>query len=277
MTLASITIVDWFLSLKVIWQALIAGVFTWFMTALGASFVLFFKTVTPKAFTVMIGFAAGIMLAAVFFSLLLPSIDIAESGGLIPWVPAIVGFALGGIFLRFVDLLIPHLHPGASNDEIEGPKTQLKRSWLMIIAVTIHNFPEGLAVGVAFGALTGGVDSVSIMGAVSLALGIGIQNIPEGFAVSAPLRSEGFSGKKSFFFGQLSGVVEIIGAVVGAVIASSRTNILPYALSFAAGAMIYVIVEELIPESQRSKYSDLATIATMVGFAVMMLLDVALS
>lgn len=147
----------------------------------------------------------------------------------------------------------------------------------MIIAVTIHNFPEGLAVGVAFGALAGGVESVSLMGAVSLALGIGIQNIPEGFAVSAPLRSEGFSGRKSFFFGQLSGTVEIVGAVIGAVIASSMTHILPYALSFAAGSMIYVIVEELIPESQRSKYSDLATVATMVGFAVMMMLDVALS
>lgn len=267
---------DWVLSQNIIFIAFIAGLFTWAMTAFGASFVFLFKQISAKAYTIMLGFAAGIMIAASFWSLLLPSIEMAEASGTIGWVPAAVGFIMGGLFLRLIDMLIPHLHLGAPEESKEGPKTKLKRAWLMIFAVTIHNIPEGLAVGVAFGALANGGESVSVMAAISLALGIGLQNIPEGFAVSAPLRGEGFSRGKSFFYGQLSGSVELIGAVVGALIASSLTNILPYALSFAAGAMIYVVVEELIPESQQSKYADLATISTMFGFVIMMIMDVAL-
>jgi ZIP family zinc transporter len=267
-----------FISLNVVSQAFIAGVFTWAMTALGAAFVFLFKKISPKVSAIMLGCAAGIMLAASFWSLLMPSIDMAASAGMIAWVPAVVGFLLGGLFLRLMDYVVPHLHIGAPTSEREGPRTKMKRSSLMIFAVTLHNFPEGLACGVAFGALaTGGAESIGLMGAITLTLGIGLQNIPEGFAVSAPLLSEGFSRKKSFFYGQLSGTVEIVGAVLGAVIAASMTRFLPYALSFAAGAMIYVVVEEIIPESQRSKYGDIATIATMVGFAIMMILDVALS
>lgn len=267
---------EWFLSLNVVTMALLAGVFTWFMTALGASFVFFFKTISPKVYTVMLGFAAGIMLAASFFSLLAPAIEMARENGDIPCLPAALGFLLGGFFLRIMDMVIPHLHLGAPDSTKEGPRTGLQRSWLMIFAVTLHNIPEGLAVGVTFGALAGGGDILSIMAPVTLALGIGIQNVPEGFAVAAPLRAEGFSRAKSFFYGQLSGSVEILGAVVGALIASSMTMILPYALSFAAGAMVYVIIEEMIPESQQSRHSDLATMATMLGFIVMTILDVAL-
>lgn len=268
--------IDWILSQNIIWIAFLAGLFTWGTTAFGSSFVFFFRTISPKVYTIMLGFAAGIMIAASFWSLLLPSIEMSAASAVAAWVPAAVGFIVGGLFLRLIDMLIPHLHLGASEEAREGPKTNLKRAWLMIFAVTIHNIPEGLAVGVAFGALASSGDSVSVMAALSLAVGIGLQNIPEGFAVSAPLRGEGFSRRKSFFFGQLSGSVELIGALIGALIASSMTTILPYALSFAAGAMIYVVVEELIPESQQSKHSDLATLSTLFGFVVMMILDVAL-
>lgn len=256
--------------------ALTAGLFTWGMTALGASFVFFFKTISPKIYTIMLGFAAGIMLAASFWSLLLPSIEMAEETAAWPWLPAAVGFLLGGLFLFLIDRLIPHLHLGAPDEAKEGPKTSMQRSWLMIFAVTIHNIPEGLAVGVAFGALASHGDPAGLMAAITLTLGIGIQNVPEGFAVAAPLRGEGFSRVKSFFWGQLSGSVELLGAVIGAAIASSLAAILPYTLAFAAGAMIYVVVEELIPEAQQSKHADLATIAIMIGFIVMMILDVAL-
>lgn len=267
---------DWFLSQNVIFLAFLAGLFTWATTAFGASLVFFFKSISPKVYTVMLGFAAGIMLAASFWSLLMPAIEMAKESGTTPWIPAAVGFLCGGFFLRVMDMLIPHLHLGAADSDKEGPKTGLQRSWLMIFAVTLHNIPEGLAVGVAFGALASNSDPMSMMAALTLAIGIGLQNIPEGFAVSAPLRGEGFSRGKSFFFGQLSGSVELVGAIIGAAIASQMTTILPYALAFAAGAMIYVIIEELIPESQQSKHADLATIATMVGFVVMMVLDVAL-
>lgn len=267
---------DWFLSQNVIFLAFLAGLFTWATTAFGASLVFFFKSISPKVYTVMLGFAAGIMLAASFWSLLMPAIEMAKENGTTPWIPAAVGFLCGGFFLRVMDMLIPHLHLGAADSDKEGPKTGLQRSWLMIFAVTLHNIPEGLAVGVAFGALASNSDPMSMMAALTLAIGIGLQNIPEGFAVSAPLRGEGFSRGKSFFFGQLSGSVELVGAIIGAAIASQMTTILPYALAFAAGAMIYVIIEELIPESQQSKHADLATIATMVGFVVMMVLDVAL-
>lgn len=268
--------IDYLLSVNVIWLAFFAGLFTWLMTSFGASFVFFFKSISARVYTMMLGFAAGIMLAASFFSLILPAVEMAEQNGTTPWLPAAIGFLLGGFFLRIMDMVIPHLHLRSPDKNREGPRTGLNRSWLMIFAVTIHNIPEGLAVGVAFGALASGIDSVNIMSAITLTIGIGLQNIPEGFAVAAPLRGEGFSRMKSFFYGQLSGSVELLGAVIGAVIASSMTVILPYALSFAAGAMVYVIVEELIPEAQQSQHADLATIFLMFGFVVMMVLDIAL-
>jgi ZIP family zinc transporter len=267
---------DWLLQYNVIVLALFAGLFTWGMTAMGALMVFFFRQIAPRVYTIMLGFAGGIMLAASFWSLLLPSIEMASKNGQIVWLPALVGFLVGGIFLRGVDFITPHLHLGEAWENREGPKTKLKRSWLMIIAVTIHNIPEGLAVGVAFGSLANHNTTMGVMSAVSLALGIGLQNIPEGFAVAAPLRGEGFSRKKSFFYGQLSGIVELFGAVAGAAIASVMSRILPYALSFAAGAMIYVIVEELIPEAQQSKHADLATLFLMFGFVIMMVMDIAL-
>lgn len=224
----------------------------------------------------MLGFAAGVMIAASFWSLLAPSIEMAVDQGLIPWLPALAGFLGGGVFLLGVDKILPHLHLGARREEAEGINTSWKRSTLLILAITLHNIPEGLAVGVAFGALATGLPSASLAGAIALAVGIGIQNLPEGAAVSIPLRREGMSRFRSFWYGQLSGMVEPIAGVLGALAVVLFRPILPYALAFAAGAMIFVVAEELIPESQRHQNTDLATIGTMVGFAVMMLLDVAL-
>ena len=227
----------------------------------------------------MMGFAAGVMIAASFWSLLVPSIDMASHQGMIEWLPAVIGFLTGGLFLRICDQYLPHLHPGFPMKEAEGVKTSWRRATLLVLAITLHNIPEGLAVGVLFGAAASGVDptgTATIMGAISLALGIGIQNFPEGTAVSMPLRREGVSVGKSFWYGQLSGIVEPISAVIGAAAVLMIQPILPYALAFAAGAMIYVVIEELIPESQLHGNTDLATLGTMVGFSVMMILDVAL-
>ena len=224
----------------------------------------------------MLGFAAGVMIAASFWSLLAPSIDMAEQMGMIPWVPPVIGFLAGGVFLRLVDLLLPHLHLNEPMSKVEGVKTSWQKSILLTLAITLHNIPEGLAVGVAFGAVAAGIPSASLAGAVALALGIGIQNFPEGAAVSIPLRREGLSRKKAFFYGQASGVVEPIAGVLGALLVLVMMPILPYALSFAAGAMIFVVVEEAIPESQSSGNTDIATLGAMVGFAIMMTLDVAL-
>ena len=268
--------VDWFIALHPVIQALLATCFTWVMTGFGAAVVFLFKTINRRVLDGMLGFAAGIMIAASFWSLLAPAIEMAEQSGGIPWVPAVVGFLLGGIFLRIVDMLLPHLHIGFPDEEVEGIKTQWQRSVLLVLAITLHNFPEGLAVGVAFGALGANLPSATLAGAVALALGIGIQNFPEGMAVSVPLRREGFSRFKSFWYGQLSGIVEPIAGVIGAAAVLLMRPILPYALSFAAGAMIYVVVEELIPESQLESNSDVATSGALIGFAVMMLLDVAL-
>lgn len=268
--------IQWFRELHPVVQALLATCFTWSMTAAGAAVVFTFKTVNQRLLDGMLGFAAGIMIAASFWSLLAPAIEMAEQSGGIPWVPAVVGFLLGGIFLRIVDMLLPHLHIGFPDKEAEGIKTNWQRSVLLVLAITLHNFPEGLAVGVAFGALGANLPSATLAGAVALALGIGIQNFPEGTAVSVPLRREGFSRLKSFWYGQLSGIVEPIAGVIGAAAVLLMRPILPYALSFAAGAMIYVVVEELIPESQLESNSDVATSGAMIGFAVMMLLDVAL-
>jgi ZIP family zinc transporter len=268
--------IDFFSGLSPILQALIATLFTWIMTALGAGLVFFFKSIKRKVLDAMLGFAAGVMIAASYWSLLAPAIEMAEESHLPAWMPATFGFLMGGGFLWIIDKLLPHLHPGFPKEEAEGVSTSWRRSILLVLAITIHNIPEGLAVGVAFGALAADLPSATLGGAVALALGIGIQNFPEGTAVSVPLRREGLSRLKSFWYGQLSGVVEPAAGVLGAVAVIFMRPILPYALAFAAGAMIYVVVEELIPESQLQKHTDVATIGAMSGFAVMMTLDVAL-
>jgi ZIP family zinc transporter len=256
--------------------ALGATLFTWFVTALGAAMVFFFKTINKKILNSMLGFAAGVMIAASFWSLLNPAIEMAEESGTTSWVPAVVGFLSGGAFLLIIDKILPHLHMGLNTDEAEGIKTTWQRSILLVLAITLHNIPEGLAVGVAFGALANNPDSGMLAGAIALAIGIGLQNFPEGAAVSIPLRREGFSRLKAFTYGQLSGIVEPIAGVIGAYLVLTITPLLPYALSFAAGAMIFVVVEELIPEAQTGHETDLSTIGAMLGFATMMLLDVAL-
>jgi ZIP family zinc transporter len=266
----------WFVELSPVLQALMATLFTWGVTALGASFVFFFKSVRDNVLDFMLGFAAGVMIAASFWSLLAPGIEMAETMGVIPWIPAVAGFLLGGAFLYGLDKAIPHLHVGLSDSEAEGPPSSLHRSILLVLAITLHNIPEGLAVGVAFGALAHDIGTASLAGAIALALGIGIQNFPEGVSVAVPLRREGVGRGTAFWYGQLSGVVEPIAGVAGALLVITMRPILPYALSFAAGAMIYVVVEELIPESQHHGSTDLATIGALGGFAVMMLLDVAL-
>lgn len=258
-------------------QALIATLFTWAMTAAGAALVFGVKSVNQKLMDALLGFAAGVMIAASFWSLLAPGIEMAEQLGYIPWLTAVIGFMGGGIFMRLTDKFLPHLHPGLAMEEREGVKTSWQRSTLLVLAITLHNIPEGLAVGVAFGAVAANLPSASLGGALALAIGIGIQNFPEGTAVSMPLRREGLSKGKSFFLGQASGVVEPMAGVAGAYFVLKMQGILPYALAFAAGAMIFVVVEELIPESQTNhQHIDLVTMATMVGFSVMMTLDVAL-
>ncbi len=265
-----------FADLNPVTQALLATIFTWLMTAAGASFVLFFKNINKKFLDTMLGFAAGVMIAASYWSLLAPAIEMAEEGPLPSWVPAAAGFIAGGLFLGIIDKILPHLHPGLADTEVEGIHTTWKRSILLVLAITLHNIPEGLAVGVAFGAVAAGVPSATLAGAVALAIGIGIQNLPEGTAVSVPLRREGVSRFKCFWYGQLSGIVEPLAGVLGAVAVIVFRPILPYALAFAAGAMIFVVIEELIPESQQDKNADNATIGTIAGFTVMMILDVAL-
>jgi len=260
---------------NLVFLALCATLFTWLVTALGASMVFFFKTINKKILNSMLGFAAGVMIAASFWSLLKPSIEMAKESGIIPWMPALIGFLSGGAFLFLVDKLIPHLHMGLSTDKAEGIKTTWQRSVLLVLAITLHNIPEGLAVGVTFGALSNNPDAGMLAGAIALALGIGLQNFPEGAAISIPLRREGFSRLRAFHYGQLSGIVEPIAGVIGAYLVLSIVPLLPYALSFAAGAMIFVVVEELIRESQTGNETDLSTIGAMLGFAAMMMLDVA--
>ena len=268
---------EWFKEQQPIIQALLATIFTWGMTAAGAALVFLFKSINRKVLDAMLGFAAGVMIAASYWSLLAPSIEMAENTGQIKWVPPLVGFLSGGAFLFLVDKIMPHLHLRSKRvSEAEGIKTSLQRSILLVLAITIHNIPEGLAVGVAFGALAYDLPSATMAGAIALAIGIGIQNFPEGTAVSVPLRREKMTRLKAFWYGQLSGIVEPIAAVIGAMAVLIARPILPYALAFAAGAMIFVVVEELIPESQREFNTDIATVGTMIGFTVMMTLDVAL-
>ncbi|RPJ09806.1 MAG: ZIP family metal transporter, partial [Spirochaetaceae bacterium] len=259
---------SWLSATHPVIQTLYATGFTWGITALGAGMVFFFKSINRKLLDGMLGFAGGVMIAASFWSLLAPSIDLADELGMVKWIPPVAGFLAGGIFLRIVDRILPHLHIGENENHAEGLKTTWKKSALLIMAITLHNIPEGLAVGVAFGAVAAGIPGADIAGAVALAIGIGIQNFPEGAAVSVPLRREGFSRKKAFFYGQLSGIVEPIAGVAGAVLAISMRELLPYALAFAAGAMIFVVVEEVIPESQGSGNTHIATMGAMLGFAV---------
>jgi len=257
-------------------QVLLATGFTWGMTALGAAVVFLAKDLSRRMFDLMLGFAAGVMIAASYWSLLAPAIAMSEGMAIPAWVPAAVGFMLGGGFLRIIDKILPHLHLGFPIEEAEGVKTSWHRSVLLVLAITLHNIPEGLAVGVAFGAAAIGDPSASLGAAIALAIGIGIQNFPEGTAVSVPLRREGLSRLKSFWYGQLSGVVEPIAGVIGVLVLLIAKPILPYALAFAAGAMIFVVVEEVVPEAQRGGNADLATLGAMLGFTVMMILDVAL-
>ncbi len=273
--------VSFFLKLSPVIQALIGTLFTWGVTAVGAAVVFFFKSINRKILNAMLGFAAGVMIAASFWSLLNPAIILSEELGQIPWIVVSIGFLSGGLFLFGIDKLLPHLHIGLSEDKAEGIKTGWQRSILLVLAITLHNIPEGLAVGVAFGAAAYGIPGASITSAIALAIGIGLQNFPEGAAVSVPLRREGFSRGKAFLYGQASGIVEPMAGVMGAIAVGSMRGFLPYALSFAAGAMIFVVVEELIPEAQQDEgkvkgTADLVTLSCMLGFTVMMILDVAL-
>jgi len=267
---------DWFVEQNAVFQAFLATLFTWGVTALGAALVFTAKDISKRTLDVMLGFAGGVMLAASYWSLLAPALEMSSGMGTWAFVPAAVGFVLGAIFLRLVDMVLPHLHLNAPMSEAEGVKTSWQRSTLLVTAITLHNIPEGLAVGVAFGAVAAGLDSANLAGAISLALGIGIQNFPEGTAVSVPLRREGMSRMRSFMYGQASGMVEPMAAVLGAAAVLVARPLLPYSLAFAAGAMIFVVVEEVIPESQASGNGDLATMGVIFGFTVMMILDVAL-
>lgn len=253
-------------------NALLATLFTWGLTAAGAALVFPMRQPSRRLLDTMLGFAAGVMIAASYWSLLAPAIEMTNGR----WLPAAVGFLAGGAFLRIVDRILPHLHPGFPMEKAEGIKTSWQRSVLLVLAITLHNIPEGLAVGVAFGSVAAGLPSATLGGAVALAIGIGIQNFPEGTAVAVPLRREGFSRWRSFWWGQLSAVVEPVAGVIGAMAVLVWQPVLPYALSFAAGAMIFVVIEELVPESQLGGNTDLATLGSMGGFTVMMILDVAL-
>jgi ZIP family zinc transporter len=267
-------IIAYFEKIDPVLAAFYATLFTWFLTALGASFVLFFKNMNRVVLDGMLGFTGGVMIAASFWSLLAPAIEMSKGEGFIKVIPASFGFALGSLFIFGLDKVLPHLH--INFKETEGVKSPWQRTTLLVLAITLHNIPEGLAVGVLFGGVAAGIPEASIAGAVTLAIGIGIQNFPEGIAVAMPLRRMGMSRWKSFMYGQSSALVEPIAAVVGAVAVSFFTPILPYALAFAAGAMIFVVVEEVIPETQQDQNTDIATLGFIGGFIVMMVLDVAL-
>jgi ZIP family zinc transporter len=254
--------------------AFYATMFTWLVTAAGASLVFFFKTMNRAVLDGMLGFTGGVMVAASYWSLLAPAIEMSEGEGFTKVIPAASGFLMGALFLFALDKTLPHLH--INFKETEGIKSSWQRTTLLVLAITLHNIPEGLAVGVLFGGVAAGIPEASIAGAVTLAIGIGIQNFPEGIAVSMPLRRMGMSRRKSFMYGQSSAIVEPIAGVLGAVAVTFFTPILPYALAFAAGAMIFVVVEEVIPETQQDKNTDIATLGFIAGFIVMMSLDVAL-
>jgi ZIP family zinc transporter len=270
-------IITFFESIDPILAALYATLFTWALTALGASLVFLLKGMNRALLDGMLGFTGGVMVAASFWSLLAPGIEMSPGEGFVKVIPAVVGFGLGALFLFGMDKILPHLHVNFKETEKEGIKTPWHRTTLLVLAITLHNIPEGLAIGVLFGGVAAGFDGATIGGAVALAIGIGLQNFPEGFAVSMPIRRQGVSKFKSFMYGQSSAMVEPIAAVIGAWAVMTFQPILPYALSFAAGAMIFVVVEEVIPETQRDKYTDIATLGFIAGFIIMMTLDVGLS
>lgn len=269
-------VINYFETLDPVMAALLATLFTWGLTALGAALVFFFKKMNRAIFDGMLGFTGGVMVAASFWSLLAPGIEMSKGEGFIKVIPAVVGFALGALFIFGLDKILPHLHVNFKMSEKEGVKTPWHRSVLLTLAITMHNIPEGLAIGVLFGGAAMGLEGASIGGAVALAMGIGLQNFPEGFAVAMPLRGQGLSRWRSFNFGQMSAIVEPMAAVLGAWAVMTFEPILPYALCFAAGAMIFVVVEEVIPESQQDRYTDIATMGFIGGFLVMMTLDVGL-
>lgn len=269
-------LIAYFESIDPILAAFYATLFTWGLTALGAALVFFFKTMNRAVLDGMLGFTGGVMIAASFWSLLAPGIEMSKGEGFIKVMPAAIGFLFGALFLFGLDKVLPHIHLNFKESEKEGIKTPWHRTTLLTLAITLHNIPEGLAVGVLFGGVAAGFEGASIGGAVALALGIGLQNFPEGFAVAMPLRRMGLSRTKSFLYGQASALVEPIAAVLGAWLVLTFEPILPYALSFAAGAMIFVVVEEVVPETQQDKYTDIATLGLILGFIVMMSLDVAL-
>jgi len=269
-------IIAYFESIDPVLAAFYATLFTWGLTALGAALVFFFKNMNRAVLDGMLGFTGGVMIAASFWSLLAPGIEMTKGEGFIKVIPAAVGFLFGALFLFALDKVLPHIHLNFKDSEKEGIKTPWHRTTLLTLAITLHNIPEGLAVGVLFGGVAAGFEGASIGGAVALALGIGLQNFPEGFAVAMPLRRMGLSRTKSFLYGQASALVEPIAAVLGAWLVLTFEPILPYALSFAAGAMIFVVVEEVVPETQQDKYTDIATLGLILGFIVMMSLDVAL-
>lgn len=262
--------INWFIELNPILQALLATIFTWGVTCLGASLVFIFKKINKSVMDAMLGFAGGVMIAASFWSLLAPAIEMAENLNMVTWLVAFLGFFSGGLLLfigdKFFDIY----------NKKHKKQNSVKRMVMLISSITLHNIPEGLVVGVAFGSVAYGLEGATIASACLLALGIGIQNFPEGTAVAVPLRREGISRRKSFFFGQLSGIVEPLAGVLGAILALRIRIILPFLLAFAAGAMIYVVVEEIVPESQTNKRKDLMALFTLVGFSVMMILDIAL-
>lgn len=256
-------------------QVMIGLLIPFLGTTLGAATVFLMKNeMNKKVEKILLGFASGVMIAAVIWSLIIPSIDMAEEQGKVPWIPAAIGFLLGIIFLLILDHLIPHLH--LESDKPEGIKSKLKKTTMMVFAVTLHNIPEGMAAGITFAGAILGNTGITIAGAMALAIGIAIQNFPEGAIISMPLKSEGMSKSKAFLYGTLSGIVEPIGAIITILLINTVIPVLPYLLSFAAGAMIYVVVEELIPESQAGEHSNIGTIGVAIGFVIMMILDVAL-
>jgi|TARA_B110000263_G_scaffold60442_1_gene51933 ZIP family zinc transporter len=267
-------IIEYFSQLDPIQGALYATLFTWGITALGASSVFLFKSMSRMSLDGMLGFTGGVMVAASFWSLLSPAIEMSAGEGFVKVMPSAIGFGLGALFIFGLDKILPHIHINFKKSE--GIKTPWRRTTLLVLAITLHNIPEGLAIGVLFGGVASGIPEASIAGAVVLAFGIGLQNFPEGIAVAMPLRRSGVSKLKSFWYGQLSAIVEPIAGVIGAVAVTFFTPLLPYALAFAAGAMIFVVVEEVIPETQLDKYTDIATLGFIGGFIIMMSLDVAL-
>jgi ZIP family zinc transporter len=269
-------IIEYFSNLDPVLGALYATLFTWGVTALGASSVFLFKSMSRMALDGMLGFTGGVMVAASFWSLLSPAIEMSAGEGFAKVMPSAIGFGLGALFIFTIDKVLPHLHINFKEEDAEGIKTPWRRTTLLTLAITLHNIPEGLAVGVLFGGVAAGIPEASVAGAVVLAFGIGLQNFPEGIAVAMPLRRSGISRFKSFWYGQLSAIVEPIAAVIGALAVTFFSPILPYALAFAAGAMIFVVVEEVIPETQLDKYTDIATLGFIGGFIIMMMLDVAL-